>query len=304
MFPQVVKDQEDYRQSLSFFENLLRKDSDCRLEAEYPLAFNSQQCDHIFIVNQNGERQAGLVSLERDIEIQRGKKAKALFIGSVVTEQAHRNRGLQRQLFHAIEEAAENWKIDFLVLWSSQLEFYEKLRFQLAGLQASWISTFQTPLQPATMGVRVEPSERMAFTEKHFQSFAKKVCRVQRTYEEMQQLFRIPKMTVAYTENAYALLGKGEDFFQVCHEWAGPADEVLACIDALRRLVPNLRILSPGVLHDKDEADVVHAFENANFENRLEYLGLFKCLSSKVQMKGFIPDELQYPFFIWGLDSI
>lgn len=304
MFPKSLKTSAEYPAVLEFFEKLLRSGSVCRLEDEYPLAFHASHLDHIFVTRLPEGLSAGLVTLEREIEHQRNSTLRALFIGSVVTEPAQRNRGLQRQLFHAVEEVAESWGIDILVLWSNQLEFYQKLGFELAGLQASWISNFEAPLARTKIETKIGSSLDLPLTEKWFDAFQKKSFRVRRSLDEMKKLWRIPRMTVACTENAYALLGKGEDFHGVCHEWAGPGDEVLACIDALRKVTPQLRILSPGVVHHQDEASVVEALEAASFECRLEYLGLFKAISSRIQISSLAPEDLKYPFFIWGLDSI
>ncbi|MDB5038223.1 MAG: putative acetyltransferase [Bacteriovoracaceae bacterium] len=305
MFPKPVKTLEDYDLTLKFFEKLLRSDSECHLEDEYPLAFHKNQMDHIFVSRPGGEPLAGLATLEREIEGQKNTSYKALFVGSVVTDPKARHQGLQRQLFHAIDEAAEAWGIDFIVLWSNQTDFYKKLGFELAGLQASWISNGSSTIKKNPKIItRVGSTLEMPISEKHFASFSKKTFRVKRSLDEMKKLWRIPKMLVACTENAYALVGKGEDFQGICHEWAGPAEEVLACFDALKTQLPQLRILSPGILHDGDESAVVDALEAASFECRLEYLGLFKAVSSRVSIKDFAPEDLKLPFFIWGLDSI
>ena len=300
--------EEDYPVTLRFFEDLLRKDSACHLEQEYPLVFNKSRRHQIFVLKSaEGDIQAGLATLQRDLEIQPGVWAKVLMVGSVVTAPEHRNQGLQRRLFYAVEEAAEKAEMDLIVLWSNQLAFYEKLEFQLGGLQASWLSNSAAPLALNAShknSVQMKDSSEAWVTSKHFDAFNKKICRIRRTEEEMKLLCRIPRMRVACTENAYALIGKGEDFQNVCHEWAGPADEVMACIDALRKEVPSLRILSPGVLHTPDEVSVVAAFERLSFENRLEYQGLFKAVSPKIKVEGLQPEALAYPFFIWGLDSI
>lgn len=302
--PQTIKDDQEYRDSLQFFETLLRKGSPCRLEDEYPLVFHPNQKDNIFLVRLNEQIHAGLGTLVREIEIRPGEWANALFIGSVVTSLESRRKGLQRLLFHKIEEACERWDIDLLVLWSNQIEFYQKLGFELSGLQASWFPTHQGNLVAKRPDVRLGATRDLHFSKAMFDAFHRKTCRVARSIEEMRLLWRIPQMTVAMTDHAYALMGKGEDFVGVCHEWAGPADEVLACFDALRSREPNLRILSPGVLHSEEEMAVVSALEAASYETRLEYLGLMKVVSRKLEMPKLLPEQLEYSFFIWGLDSI
>lgn len=304
MYPQPVRDDLEYGRTLDFFEQLLRKGSVCRLEDEYPLVFSSDRREQLLVLRNQDRIQAGLGSLIRDIEIEKNTYMRALFIGSVVTDPEFRNRGLQRALFHAVEEYAERAGVDALVLWSNQLDFYQKLGFSLAGLQASWTTSVNAPIGIAKQVVNVRPSSEVEFSEKWFKAFDQKRFRVSRTYDEMKVLWQIPEMKIASTENAYALYGKGEDFHHVIHEWAGPSEDVLACFEAIRRIDPQVKILSPGVVHTESEREVVHGLEQASFEARLEYLGLFKIISNRIDPAGLSPEDLRYPFFIWGLDSI
>lgn len=293
-----------YEDVLRFFDDQLRRDSPCRLDAEYPLVFDENKMDQLLLSQESDEIRAGLGTLKRKVEIRQGEFAEMLFIGSVVTSPKFRKQGLQRKLFYSIEERAEAAGIDFIVLWSNQMEFYKKLGFVLGGLQATWIPNTKKDIVGDQKKVHVLDSKDASLTSRHYEAFSKKILRVERSYEEIQKLWKIPHMRVAYTDSAYALLGKGEDFREVCHEWAGPAKDVLACIDALRKEASAFRVLSPGVVHTDDERDVVHALERSNFDNRLEFLGLFKAISHRYPEAGLEPHHLKYPFFIWGLDSI
>ncbi len=304
LFPRQITDVSEFDRALVFFQGLLRPEQQWNLADEYPLAFDRSKPEQMFLKDINSELQAGLVTLERRIEIAQGQKAKALFVGSVVTHPNARLKGYQRELFHAVEEYAEKSEFDFLVLWSSQIQFYEKLGFRLGGLQATWGSANSQQLAHSQMKVQVGSTKTIPFTPSFFTSFEKRSFRVDRSFDEMKRLWEIPQMTVACTENAYALVGKGEDFHNICHEWAGPAEEVLNCFDALRKNDPTLRILSPGVVHTDDEATVIRSLEQSNFEPRLEYLGLFYAINPAFKLSGLDPQKLDYPFFIWGLDSI
>ncbi len=304
IYPRRITSQDRYSDCLAFFQKLLRAEGQPRLEQEYPLVFRPEFIDQVFIKELGGRIVAGLATLERLIEVQPGRMARALFVGSVVTDPEFRMHGFQRELFHAIEEYAESKEIDFILLWSSQIGFYQKLEFFLGGLQATWTATHQGPIAPIKSMVRVVDSGSVALERKHYESFAKRSHVVQRTFEEMSHLWKIPKMKIAMTDRAYALMGKGEDFEKVCHEWAGPATDVLSCMEALRCLEPNLRILSPGVLHLDEDREVVNRLEQMSYDCRLEYLGLIKSMKPSISEKDFDPAALQFPFFVWGLDSI
>ena len=249
---------------------------------------------------------AGLAVLEREIEVDTGKWGRFYFVGSVVTDPTTRLQGYQRELFHAVEEQAEIEKIDGIILWSSQYSFYEKLDFFLGGLQGTWsIQSPNTSSLAAGVGeVQVVERGPKAFKPNYLTAFQAHSCVVKRSEDEMRLLFQIPNMKIASTKNAYALFGKGEDFQKVCHEWSGPAEEVLQCLEALRRLEPGMKILSPGVLHSEDDRRVVAKIEQSGYESRLEYLGLFKLMSNQFKKSDFDPANLKMPFFIWGLDSI
>lgn len=304
IFPQKLAEPENFQTSLRFFQNLLRSESPCQLSDEYPLVFRPETMSRIYIKKAGDQIVAGLATLDRSIEVEPGKNLRALFVGSVVTDPTMRLHGFQKELFHALEEDAEKEGIDFILLWSSQIQFYEKMGFFLGGLQATWAVTNQSPLAAIPQGVRIEDTSAIELSKEHYEAFCSKSHIVQRSFEDMQLLWKIPQMKVAFTPKAYALLGKGEDFQGVCHEWAGPADEVLSCIEALRTLHPQLKILTPGVLHTEQERVVVQRLEESSYDCRLEYLGLIKIMNDRLRQKDFDPVSLRYPFFIWGLDSI
>jgi GNAT superfamily N-acetyltransferase len=317
----------DYDRVLQFFEELLRSDSSCRLSDEYPLVFQpddlgliiidgdveaadflkqaqSQHRSYICIVEEAGVIKAGLALLKREIEVKEGETASFFFVGSVVTSPEFRNLGLQRELFSITEKLAEHLSIDFIMLWSNQVEFYQKLGFELGGLQATWTYPFKSQLSSSGQDVQFGNTQTIEFRSEYSRAFSEKRFRVGRTEDEMARLWKIPQMQAAVTSEAYALVGKGEDFHGICHEWAGPSDQVLACLQRLRDEYNDLRILSPGVLHLDNEREVTRQLEAQSFEPRLEYLGLIKIMSSRFALGDLNPQQLRLPFFIWGLDSI
>lgn len=314
-----------YDKVLSFFDHLLRKDSPCRLNKEYPLVFDDQgseivevsadhpelygQVDHarncyLFVLSEQGAYRAGLAVLIRRIQTVGGRYLSVAFMGSVVTDPQFRQRGFQKILFKKVEEALRPRGIELLILWSNQLEFYQKLGFQLCGLQATWEGMNDVRLGSQNLDVSFADSHATDFNSAWFEAYARKPLVVERTEAEMQKLFQIPQMKIAFTSEAYALMGKGEDFQDICHEWAGPTNQVLACIDRLKEAQPKLRIMSPGFSNLDEELGVLKALEAQNFESRLEYLGMFKALQKDFVMEDIDPEKLKLPFFIWGLDSI
>lgn len=327
---QASESSQEFERVLGFFQEHLRSDTHCALEDEYPLVFrkehsallridpkteeylegrlrgefDSNKPAQIFYVEESGVLKAGLAVLVRELEVNPGRWAKLAFVGSVITAPQYREHGLQRDLFEVLENAAQLAGIDLICLWSNQLKFYQKLGYELGGLQATWMLRPSTQLSKDSIQVKFGSTHEIPFQEDFYASFQKKSHCVKRSLEEMEELWKIPQMKVACTEQAYALMGKGEDFQGICHEWAGPAPEVLACMDELKRQAGQLMVLMPGVVHSEEEQSVCQAFEVLGLENSLEYLGLFKSLSDQLDVKNLDPEKLYHPFFIWGLDSI
>jgi len=316
----LADNNQTFSRSVHFFDKLLRGDSPCRVENEYPLVFQSSTSEVIFlnqreqklspkpanllVLSEGDEIHAGLATLRRTVKLSEDSELRVLFIGSVVTDPKFRNQGLQRDLFLALDRMAHEDGLDALLLWSNQIDFYRKLGFELGGLQATWSANSRQPLLNQSVVVNFGKSSEIPLTDKWIQNFMQKQLVVRRSEAEMRKLWSIPEMYVAGTENAYALMKKGEDFDGMCHEWAGPADEVLACFDRLRAERQDVRFLSPGVVQDPEEMKVVSRLELAGFESRLEYLGLFKLMSNRFVIQDLQPETLKLPFFVWGLDSI
>ena len=318
---------------VEFFQSLLREDIDWSIADEYPLifgdanfgiikidpqnsgflagqidaAFSGSSPAQVFLIEERGKLLAGLATLIREVQISSDRRAKVCFVGSVITREEYRQQGYQRDLFTALDTACRKSEIDLILLWSNQLKFYEKLGFFLGGLQATWSSELKAALCSHSKSIQsasLALSQKTNFKINWYEAFNQKTMRVSRSAEEMRSLLKIPQMYIASTENAYALYGKGEDFKNVCHEWAGPTEEVLSCLERLRREFGNLSLLSPGVLHSDEERLVVRQLESSSYESRLEYLALMKILNSEFTEDDFSPEKLKYPFFIWGLDSI
>lgn len=307
---------------IRFFNQLLREKSPCHLKDEYPLVFGDSQLQYIALdggdaevclsssepsllyVEETGIIKAGLACLPRKVLLADGESANFLFVGSVVTHPDFRQQGLQKYLFDKLFEACQQLNFSGIILWSNQLSFYEKLNFFLGGLQATWSSEMNQELSNKVEDVHFELAKDVAFNKNWFDRFQEKVLRVDRSLEEFERLLKIPYMKIAYTNNAYVLMGKGEDFKFICHEWAGPSDEVLSCLEKIRRDQKKLFILSPGVMRTSDEIAVCKVLEARGYEARLEYLGLFKTCDPRFSKESLDPQSLKFPFFIWGLDSI
>jgi predicted N-acetyltransferase YhbS len=318
-----------FQNGLDFFHRLLRSDYSWSLAEEYPLVFCPATTETFFvdhldealfpagytlpldpsksgfqlILTENGELVAGLAVLFRTVEWNPGVSRKMAFIGSVVTDPSHRKKGLQKKLFRILQATAMSSEVDCLMLWSNQIDFYQKIGFELGGLQASWIpTTSSSSTNPSSLPWKLACESD--FKEEWFQYSKMRKFVPQRTMNEMKSLFKIPQMFLVEEGSAFALIGKGADFEGVCHEWGGPAEDVVKCFRKIREVDTSIRFLSPGVVHSHDEMSVMRFLETSGYEMRLEYLGLFKVLHPEIKMMDLQPNRLRHPFFVWGLDSI
>jgi hypothetical protein len=126
------------------------------------------------------------------------------------------------------------------VLWSDRHDFYLRLGFRAAGRETlyrldssicrrAWNGTGPPP--------PVGPAQPSDFAELEALYAAKPVGACRRP-GALGALAAAPdtRLVVARRRGrpvAYAALGRGDDFSGVVHEWAGEAEGVLACLDAL-----------------------------------------------------------------------
>ncbi|TVQ78258.1 MAG: GNAT family N-acetyltransferase [Bradymonadales bacterium] len=260
--------------------------------------------NQIFVVQDEGKLVAGLGVLLKEIPARIDRKLLVAFIGNVVTHPDYRNQGLQRKLFDRVDRELEQIGCDLSLLWSNQIDFYQRLGFRLGGLQVTWAPPMIKTESPVQHSEHWELSKELGFRDVWYEAMKARSFVPHRTYEEAKALFQIPEMYLITHGDAYALVGKGADFEGVCHEWGGPAEDLAECFKKIQSVDKSVRILGPGVLHSESEMKAVRSLQTAGFEPRLEYLGLFRAHLDAVNLDDLQPDQLKYPFFVWGLDSI
>ncbi|MHC4512489.1 MAG: GNAT family N-acetyltransferase [Planctomycetota bacterium] len=146
---------------------------------------------------------------------------RALLIGSVATRPDHRGRGRATAVLEHVLGRAHSEGLDLVLLWSDQWDFYRRLGFEPVGRQLEVRLHFDNRQQdPAVRPARVgDLPDLLALHER-------KPLRVHRDLAAMAlMLSAAPMETMVLCEagslQAYACLGKGQDFGGWWHELGG-----------------------------------------------------------------------------------
>jgi len=171
-----------------------------------------------------------------------GRRLALGMIGLVYTHPTLRGRGLASRVVLAAAEHLAAGGACVAALWSDRPDFYRRLGFAPGGRErhlrmesdALRAARDAAPRAPAVRVGPPAPHEAAACEALH----AAKPVRVARSPGELARALASPCGRVALARRggrveAYAALGRGDDFAGVIHEWAGSPDGVLACAAAL-----------------------------------------------------------------------
>ncbi len=227
----------EYPQVLDFLRQELRPQSTWSLANEYPTALSLSNIHNIRIITE-AEKVLSHAVLKPLIIRTPIAVFKVGAIGSVVTESNHRNLGLSRKILDECLNEARRQECDFAMLWTDLYEFYQKMDFELAGTEMSFVieNEFEVPAHKLKFiqGAQVSAEAILRLYSQH------SVTSV-RTAEDVRKFLQIPK-TVVYTAwdqtnqlVAYAVEGKGADLTGYIHEWGGSVSNLLALFSHIRK---------------------------------------------------------------------
>jgi len=222
---------------LNFLNHSLRSQASWSIAAEYPTAFAPNNLHNMRIITEGDEVLSHAVLKPLII-----KTPTVIFkvgaIGSVVTNEAHRNQGLSTQIIEDCLAQAERQQCDIAILWTDLYDFYRRLGFELAGTEISVVveEEFQAP-DPT---LRLSKDSKVAAEALHRLYSTHSVNSI-RTVEETRKFLSIPQ-TQVYTAwdssgqlAAYAVEGKGVDLSNYIHEWGGSVTAILTLLSYIRR---------------------------------------------------------------------
>lgn len=255
-------------QVLEFLNHNLRPQAQWSIATEYPTALNPQNIGNIRIITDQGKVISHAVLKPLII-----KTPMAIFkvaaIGSVLTDNNHRNQGLSKKILEACLDEAQKQDCDIAMLWTNLYDFYRKLDFELAGYENSVVfeHEFTAPAQNLKFikGTQISAEAIQKLYSQHTVGSV-------RTTEDIRKFLSIPQ-TVAYTAwdangnlAAYAVEGKGADLTGYVHEWGGTVSKLVALFSWIRKekkqsftvIIPHhsLNLLTalkaiPGVVHNE-----------------------------------------------------
>lgn len=217
-------------EALALLERVLR--AGAPYAAECPLVFDARAPGRVIEIKPDGVVRSACTVLERELVMPHAR-IPAGFIGSVVTDPDHRGRGLATQALDAAEKDLHSRGCLLAMLWPNEPGFYERRGWRAIGAERDFVlSPSICEALPDASQVRLRvPDDDEAIHE----LYGLHPERVERTEAETHALLGCPDMEVLVCERwgrtvAYSCLGRGADFHDVVHEWAGDAQAVLALL--------------------------------------------------------------------------
>lgn len=222
---------------LNFLNQSLRSQASWSIAAEYPTALSATNLHNMRIITEDDEVVSHAVLKPLVV-----KSPHVIFkvgaIGSVVTNETHRNQGLSTRIIEDCLQQATRQQCDIAILWTDLYDFYRRMGFELAGTEISVVveEEFQAP-DPT---LRLSKDSKVAAEALHRLYSTHSVNSV-RTVEETRKFLSIPQ-TQVYTAwdssgqlAAYAVEGKGVDLGGYIHEWGGSVTAILTLLSFIRR---------------------------------------------------------------------
>ena len=228
----------EYPQVLEFLHQELRPTSNWSLASEYPTALSQSNMHNIRIITD--EKKVLSHAVLKPLIIRTPMVVlKVAAIGSVVTDSQHRNQGLSRKVLDECLLEAQRQECDVAMLWTDLYDFYQKMDFELAGTEMSFVidKEFSTPQTQPLKFLKTSQISAESISRLYSQHSVTSV----RTSEDIRKFLQIPQ-TVAYSawdQNnqlvAYAIEGKGADLKGYIHEWGGGVSNLLSLFSFVRK---------------------------------------------------------------------
>ncbi len=213
--------------ALALMDPILRPGS--AVAPEFPLVFGADARGWVVVSESDGEDASACAGVVREL-VAGPERVACAFLGSVVTAEAHRGRGLARHTLATAEDRARNEGAALAFLWADEAEVYAGMGWRPAGTEFDFrLDDNQRTFLPDAEGVRVARAED---AEAIHALYCEHEQRVERTLDEQRQLLAVPGVTTLVREvdgkvTAYGCVGRGADLQGVLHEWGGEGVEVL-----------------------------------------------------------------------------
>lgn len=164
-------------------------------------------------------------------------------IGSVVTSEGFRGRGLGRSLMEQALVRLKQKGCAIAILWSDRDQFFTRAGFTRAGGEQTVLIPSTPPASPLDDAPPMIAFDKQYHVASVWRLYSQKNYRFDRSLEEQRRLVAIPKTKIYLTEvggkiTAYLALNKGADFPNYIHEWGGEVEHVRSMVARLATQIP------------------------------------------------------------------
>lgn len=161
-------------------------------------------------------------------------------IGAVATDEAHRRKGYSNQLLKDAIRRAEEKNCEWIFLWGSEHEFYEKLGFLLAGSQSRALIASL----PNVVTHRY-PNIKSGLTDQIFEYLVEQKNGIHLTAADRPWFFAHKTVKWLYLDNPFAFVAfeRGMDLPHLIHEWGGDADQLKVLFSHVLSFDPQAQLL-------------------------------------------------------------
>lgn len=281
----------DKEEALKLFGPVLRPQNPSQLAQEFPLVFSPGSPGEVRILFEEEQAVSGAAFLIREATLHPDGKLRIGAIGSVSTDPNCRGRGLASEVLQRCEKDLTDAGCSLALLWAPSPKLYQNNGYIEIGMEIDFFVTAESIVhQPNLPGV-VLSLDTSADLESCWNLYQAHPARVSRTKEEFAKLLTAPGMELFVHKRigkiqAYGAVGKGADFKETMHEWAGDAQGVLAIVQHYLR--QNARE-GMGLVCSGASKEFIQYFTEKNYEALPGFLGMIKLLNIEKLLEHLSP---------------
>ena len=239
-------------------------------------------------------------------------------LGSVVTEEGWKGRGLASQSVSLVMTWAREQGAVMALLWGSEYELYHRQGFELCGMQVRVpLNTLvECRLSAGDSIAKGWKPEILSAMEKRPEGLA--IGYMDRKWMPAHKNVAWWSLERDGKLQAFAGMGRGIDLPKMVHEWGGNPDDLKKILSVIRAEVPDAELIGSPFVLDRNAI--------AYPPSAMEYLCMAKVLNGEQLFLGFHPDkpynlgslsdqevalillgpsatEPAIPLWLWGLDG-
>ncbi len=249
---------------------------------DFPIWSESSTADVHRLGIQDGERMLASACMRIASYHAPASQFKLGIIGAVACDPSMRGRGVAPALVEALTQTASKSGAAACVLWGSEHRLYQKIGFELSGIQA------RVPLALLKEEKQIPGVVRYGWRSTVFEMMRNRFAGLVVEPKDSQWLSRhrnVQWLTLETTQGPISYVGfnRGIDLHGMVHEWGGDMAGVRTLLKNVRDQIPSAEILGPPEKINELGLSVDSA--------HLEYLCMAKLLNPGDLLAGFFPKE-------------